>query len=107
MGRTEPSRRSARRPDAPHPPARRRIGIWVLIMVIFIAELFGYTWCRVQGIQIGYAIVAARHYNQKLTTLERNLTTEDARLRSPQRIETLAHGMGLQIPAIDQMVQLP
>ncbi len=101
------SQQRLRRQNNPDPPDRRVTATWVLILVVFIAELFLYTWCRVQSTQIGYAIVTARHYNDRLTTLERNLATEDARLRSPQRIETLAQRMGLQIPATDQMVQLP
>ena len=31
-------------------------GLWIIILLIFVAELFGYTWCRVQCIELGYDI---------------------------------------------------
>ena len=27
--------------------------IWLAVMLVFIAELFAYTWCRVQSIRVG------------------------------------------------------
>ena len=32
--------------------------IWLVIMLVFIVELFAYTWCRVQSVRIKYEITA-------------------------------------------------
>ena len=42
----------------------RLVFIWLAIMVVFIAELFAYTWCRVQSIRLGYAIAAENRRHQ-------------------------------------------
>ena len=80
--------------------------IWLAIMLIFIVELFAYTWCRVQCVRLGYEITSAtRTYEQQRTT-RKNLSIELARLKAPKRIEALGRQLGLAPPATRQIVMM-
>jgi len=81
------------------------IGIWILLMSIFIAELFFYTWCRVQNVSVGYEISKKRDKYQNLLTLQNNLKVELARLGSPERLSEIAkHRFNLTIPTSEQII---
>lgn len=78
--------------------------IWLVVMVVFIAELFAYTWCRVQSVRLGYEIAAeTRTYDQQ-RMIRKNLDIELARLKAPNRIEALGRQLGLAPPATRQIV---
>jgi hypothetical protein len=79
----------------------------MLLLALFVGELFFYTWCRVQCTQAAYAISDEKHRHQKQLTLQRELKTELARLTSPAAIEFRARQLGLTTPHPDQMVTLP
>ncbi len=78
--------------------------IWLAIMLVFIAELFAYTWCRVQSIRVGYAIAAENRRYQQQSMIRKKLTVELAHMRSPKRIETLGRQLGLATPSTQQIV---
>lgn len=81
---------------------------WIVLMFIFIAELFLYTWCRVQCTRIGYEIPKETEHYRSLLTLQNNLKIELASLKSPERIEKIAkQQLGLTIPTPEQMVIIP
>jgi cell division protein FtsL len=83
----------------------RATGIWILLMSIFIAELFFYTWCRVQNVRVGYEISKKRDKHQNLLTLQNNLEVEFARLRAPERLSEIAkHRFNLTIPTPEQII---
>ena len=83
-------------------------GIWVLLLLVFFAELFFYTWCRVQHVRVGYDITRARAENQHLLSLRRQLKIELSRLRSPERIAAIAtEQLGLRVPGPEQVVTIP
>ena len=78
--------------------------VWLTIMLVFMVELFAYTWCRVQCVRMGYEITAeTRNYDQQRTT-RKNLAIELARLKAPKRIEALGRQLGLAPPATRQIV---
>lgn len=78
--------------------------IWLTIMLVFMVELFAYTWCRVQCVRMGYDITAeTRSYDQQ-RTIRKNLAIELARLKAPKRIEALGRQLGLAPPAPRQIV---
>ena len=79
----------------------------MLLLAVFVGELFFYTWCRVQCTQTAYAISDEKHRHQKQLTLQRELRTELARLTSPAAIESRARLLGLIAPHPNQMVTLP
>lgn len=90
------------------PPKKKRTGLWLTVMALFFVETLFYVWCRVQCVNTGYAIDReTRQYNELLK--ERNtLKIELARLKSPQRIETIARTrLGLVLPDSRQTVTLP
>jgi cell division protein FtsL len=89
------------------PPKPIPIGVWMALILIFILELFGYTWCRVQNVRIGYEISAARKERQELIILEDNLNMRLARLKSPQRLAEFAQKRGLVTPTQEQKLTLP
>ncbi|MBU0985899.1 MAG: cell division protein FtsL [Proteobacteria bacterium] len=83
-------------------------GIWVMLMLFFISELFVYTWCRVQCTGIGYEISKAESQQSELMALRNNLKVELASLKSPARIAKIAKNqLGLTTPAPEQMVIIP
>jgi cell division protein FtsB len=80
-------------------------GIWVLLMLLFVVELFFYTWCRVQCVNAGYEISKNSRNFEKLTELQINLRIEFERLRSPDRIAKIAREhIGLMNPGPEQIV---
>ena len=90
------------------PPGKRMTGVWVLVLALFIGELFFYTWCRVQCVQVGMAISAARRKQQELNTLHNSLKIELARLKAPERISYIARQkLGLGMPDPQQTIMVP
>jgi cell division protein FtsL len=83
-------------------------GIWIVLMAVFIAELFLYTWCRVNYIGVGYEISKETKKEQELIALQNNLKIELASLKSPERIAKIAKDqLGLIVPTKDQTMVLP
>jgi cell division protein FtsL len=84
------------------------IGIWFVLMVLFISELLLYTWCRVQCIRDGYAISKATERHRQLVALQSKLRVELAHLKSPERIAQIAKGrFGLTAPTPEQIIIIP
>ena len=82
--------------------------VWMLIMVVFIGELFCYAWCRVQCIRIGYEITKESQQCEKLIRRQKNLKIELARLKSPNRIARIASKqLGLVMPTAENMIVIP
>lgn len=82
----------------------KTMGLWIVFIVVFIAQLLGYTWCRVQCIKTGYEISKETAYHQELIALQNNLKIEMARLKSPNRIGKIAKNqLGLVTPSPEQI----
>jgi cell division protein FtsL len=76
--------------------------------VLFFIEMLGYTWARVQSVNIGYEITAANREYEQLITTRNNLKIEQARLKSPERIARIANErLGLFSPEPSQTMELP
>lgn len=76
--------------------------------MLFITELFIYTWCRVQCTRMGYEITQARNQYEKYNKAHYNLAIELARLKSPERISKKAkQELGLIVPGPKQIVVMP
>ena len=90
------------------PQQLQHAGWWALLMGIFIAELFVYTWFRVQCTQIGYEINRAAETQKRQIALQNSLKIEMARLKSPERIVKIAtEKLGLVLPQPEQIMSLP
>ena len=83
-------------------------GIWIVFMTVFIAELFLYTWCRVNCIGVGYEISKETQKQHELVALQTNLKIELASLKSPERIAKIAKNQfGLVTPTQKQTIVIP
>jgi cell division protein FtsL len=81
---------------------------YLVIMLVFIAELLFYTWCRVQSVKIKYDIAEQTATSRKLSAMQDSLKVELARLKSPQRIAKIARTqLGLITPTPQQTIVLP
>ena len=86
----------------------KTIGIWIVVLMIFISELLLYAWCRVQYIGVGYEILKASCHRQELVALHNTLKVELASLKSPDRIAKIARKqLGLVMPTPEQMIIIP
>ena len=88
------------------PRRRREIRVFSATMsVLFLLVLF-YAWQHFSAVQYGYRIEAQKTQRDQLVEQNRTLKLEQAGLRDPQRIDTLARKMGLESPQPGQVVQL-
>ncbi|MDY6905300.1 MAG: cell division protein FtsL [Thermodesulfobacteriota bacterium] len=84
------------------------IGIWIVIMLVFIGEVFFYAWCRVQCVRLQYDIGRQTARAEALAATQKDLRIEQARLKSPARIMTIAkRELGLVMPGSEQIVVVP
>lgn len=84
------------------------LAVSLAIMALFIAELLFYTWSRVQCVRARYEISEFKAEQQRLVTLQDNLTIELARLKAPQRIAKIARQqLGLIAPTTKQLIIIP
>ncbi|MBR9986505.1 MAG: cell division protein FtsL [Desulfosarcina sp.] len=90
------------------PPGKTMTGLWIVLMVLFFVEALFYAWCRVQCVNAGYGIDRENRRHQALLKERNTLRIELARLKSPERIETIARTrLGLVMPDVQQKVMLP
>lgn len=90
-------------------PARKAMtGVWIALMMLFFLQGLFYVWCRVQCVNAGYAIEQEKSRHEMLTKVRGTLNIELARLKSPERIETIARTrLGLILPDAQRTVTLP
>lgn len=87
---------------------QQSIGVWIVLIVVFITEMLLYTWSRVQCTRLGYGISAAIAKQRELQLLQNNLKIELAHLKSPGRITKIAREqLGLRPPKPEQTVIIP
>lgn len=91
-----------------HPQRSRLIGIWIVLMSVFISELFLYAWSRVQCVSVGYEITKEEKNQRDLIAMQNQLKVELAHLKSPERIAEIARDqLGLTPPAPEQIKVIP
>ena len=82
-------------------------GLWLCLMCLFMAELFVYTWSRVQCVNTGYEISRASAARKEALRVQKQLKVELTHLNSPARIGKIARErLGLNMPRPDQIVVL-
>lgn len=87
---------------------RRFTGVWFAILLMFLGELFFYTWCRVNNVRLGYEVAGETEKKGQLQAYQNNLEIELARLKSPERIARIARKqLGLTMPKADQTIIMP
>lgn len=81
---------------------------WLFVIFIFIAQLFFYTWSRVQCIKTGYEIMDEAKNCKKLINMQKNLKLELASLKSQERLSKIAeYKLGLATPLPNQIIIMP
>ena len=95
----------------PKPTNRTRRGSRIFtIFAVFICLLFsgfGYVWCRVQVVNLGYLLSEVHRTNTRLLNDNKKLHLELARLKAPERVERIAiEQLGLKHPTKNQIVVL-
>ncbi len=65
-----------------------------------------YAWQHFKAIEYGYKIESLKSQRDGLTEMNRALRLEEASLRDPQRIDTLARRLGLQSPQAGQVIRI-
>ncbi len=81
---------------------------YLLLLVVFIAELLFIAWCRIQSRNIETDIIARTEEAARLTDEQDKLKIELARLKSPRRIAKIARErLGLITPTPDQTIVIP
>ena len=88
------------------PQRRREIRMFsASVAALFLLMMF-YAWQHFSSIEYGYKIEAQRTERERLVEMNRTLKLEEASLRDPGRIDTLARQMGLESPQPGQVVHL-
>lgn len=83
-------------------------GVWLAVLLLFVAEFFFYTWCRVNNVGLGYVVASETDKQSKLLAYQNNLKIELARLKSPERIARIAQEqLGLSMPRAEQTIVIP
>ena len=78
---------------------------YLLLLVVFIAELFFIAWCGIQSRNIESEIIAQTAKTAQLSDNQDKLKIELARLKSPRRIAKIAgEQLGLITPAPNQTI---
>lgn len=97
----------AAKPNRKNRP-QQPIGIWIVLLVVFITEMLLYTWSRVQCLRQGYGMSVAIEKQRELQQQQNNLKIELAHLKSPERITKIARErLGLRPPKPEQTVIIP
>ncbi len=90
------------------PGLRKWVLLWALVLLVGVAEMLFYTWCRVQCVRTGYQIAQESRRQQELTRFQNNLNIELARLKAPENISRIARDkLSLAMPEPQQMVVVP
>jgi len=89
-------------------PQRRREQRVLLVAVMVVFALgFGYAWQRFEMVRLGYQLEAARQQAASLEQWNRGLELQQAALRNPDRIYTLAQAqLGMQTAQPGQILAM-
>lgn len=80
---------------------------WMLILSLFLVELFIYTQYRISYREIGFSISEEKVAQKQLKEYRDALMVEHERLQSPERIADIAETeLNLKIPSSDQVIYL-
>lgn len=90
--------------DDPH--RKRELRMFTIAMSVIFVLCTVYVWQHFRAIEYGYNIEAAKAERDRLVEANNQLRMEEATLKDPQRIDTLARGMGLGVPKAGQVQQM-
>ena len=86
---------------------QRRFATIAAIFLWLLLSGFGYVWCRVQVVELGYQLSDIHRLHTRLLNDNKKLHLELARLKAPKRVQRIAiEKLGLKHPTKDQIVVL-
>jgi cell division protein FtsL len=85
------------------PAVKREMRMFAITMAICLFMLLAYLGQHCRSIEYGYNIESLRSQCAQAADVNRNLKLEEATLKDPERIDTLASKMGLSLPAVGQV----
>lgn len=81
----------------------RQFGIALSCLFLLVMT---YAWQHFKAIEYGYKIESQKIQREGLIEMNRALRLEEASLRDPERIDTLARKLGLQSPTAGQVIHM-
>jgi cell division protein FtsL len=81
----------------------RQFGIALCCLFLLVMT---YAWQHFKAIEYGYRIESLKTQRDGLAEMNRALRLEEASLRDPERIDTLAKRLGLQSPQAGQVIRM-
>jgi len=88
------------------PRRAREMRVFGFALCFLFLLVMGYALQHFRAIEYGYKIEALRSQRETLAGLNQDLRLEEASLRSPERIDAMAHRLGLQSPDPGQVVRM-
>ena len=88
------------------PRRAREMRAFGLTLCFLFVLTMGYALQHFRAIEYGYKIESLRSQRESLAGLNQDLRLEEASLRSPERIDTMARRMGLQAPDPGQVFHM-
>lgn len=88
------------------PRERREMQVFSCALGLLCLLLLAFCWQHYSSIEYGYRNEATRQACDQLRESNRQFQLQEAQLREPRRIDSLAHEMGLQAPIAGQFVTL-
>jgi cell division protein FtsL len=86
---------------------QRRFSTIIAIFLWLLLSGFGYVWCRVQVVKLGYQLSDSHQLHTRLLNDNKKLHLELARLKAPERVQRIAiEQLGLKHPTKEQIVVL-
>src|ERR1700756_5640767 len=82
---------------------RKQFGVALASLFLLVMT---FAWQHFKAIEYGYKIESLRTQRDGLVEMNRALRLEEASLRDPERIDTLARRLGLQSPQAGQVVRI-
>ena len=88
-------------------PARsRELAQLTAACVVLFLLMMVYAWQHFSAVEYGYKIEQLRGQRDSLQEVNRELRLEEAALRDPERIDQLAHKLGLASPQVGQVARI-
>jgi cell division protein FtsL len=85
------------------PKRKREMAQFVGALCVLFLFTMVYLWQHFSAIEYGYRIEQAKASRDSVVEMNRALRLEQASLRDPERIDTLARGLGFQTPQAGQV----
>src|SRR5690348_6705725 len=89
-----------------NPQKSREMKQFGIALACLFLLVMTFAWQHFKAIEYGYKIEALRAQRDGLTEINRALRLEEASLRDPERIDTLARKLGMQSPQAGQVMRM-